>query len=95
MTIRGNPISFSTRKKRIMKEQESKIDEQIKELQKKISENLSSVEEIVIKELVTKQNELEYIRKQKIEGVMLRSRSRYYDLGEKPTSYLEKRIFFK
>lgn len=27
------------------------------------------------------------IRKNKIEGVMLRSKSRYYDLGEKPTSY--------
>ena len=36
------------------------------------------------------------IRKHKLEGVMLRSRCRYEDLGEKPTSYflnLEKRSF--
>ena len=38
--------------------------------------------------------ELEEIRRQKIEGVMLRSRARWVEYGEKPTSYfanLEKR----
>ena len=39
---------------------------------------------------------LNEIQKEKIEGVMLRSRSRYEDLGEKPTRYffnLEKRNY--
>ena len=43
-----------------------------------------------------KKDQLQEIRKHKLEGVMLRSLCRYEDLGEKPTSYflnLEKRIF--
>ena len=34
-----------------------------------------------------KQNELVNLRNEKIEGVMLRSKCRYMDLGEKPTNY--------
>ena len=37
--------------------------------------------------LVQKQNELVNLRNEKIEGVMLRSKCRYMDLGEKPTNY--------
>ena len=37
--------------------------------------------------LTEKKKELMSIRKNKIEGVMLRSRCRYQDLGEKPTNY--------
>ena len=43
-----------------------------------------------------KKEQLYEIRKHILEGVMLRSRCRYEDLGEKPTSYflnLEKRNF--
>ena len=41
-----------------------------------------------------KKNRLNEIRKHKIEGVMIRSRCRYEDLGEKPSSLnFEKRNF--
>ena len=43
-----------------------------------------------------KRNRLQEIRKNTIDGVMIRSRCRYEDLGEKPSSYffnLEKRNF--
>ena len=46
--------------------------------------------------LENKKNRLNEIRKHKIEGVMIRSRCRYEDLGEKPSSYFlnfEKRNF--
>ena len=43
------------------------------------------MEEILL--LEGKKNKLEEIRKIKIDGVMLRSRCRYEDLGEKPTKY--------
>ena len=43
------------------------------------------MEEILL--LEDKKNKLEEIRKIKIDGVMLRSRCRYEDLGEKPTKY--------
>ena len=42
------------------------------------------------------ENRLNEIRKHKIEGVMIRSRCRYEDLGEKPSNYFlnfEKRNF--
>ena len=37
--------------------------------------------------LVQKQNQLINVRNEKIEGVMLRSKCRYMDLGDKPTNY--------
>ena len=37
--------------------------------------------------LENKENRLSEIRKHKIEAVMIRSRCRYEDLGEKPSSY--------
>ena len=46
--------------------------------------------------LEDKRNQLEEIRQKKIEGVMLRSRCRYTDMGEKPSKYfltLENRNF--
>ena len=43
------------------------------------------MEEILL--LEDKKNQLEEIRKIKIDGVMLRSRCRYEDLGENPTKY--------
>ena len=51
-------------------------------------ENLNNLE--------NKKSSLNEIQKEKIEGVMLQSRSRYEDLGEKPTRYffnLEKRNY--
>ena len=49
-----------------------------------------------INNLENKKTTLSDIQKEKIEGMMLRSRSRYEDLGEKPTKYffnLEKRNY--
>ena len=52
--------------------------------------------EEIINNLENKKTTLSDIQKEKIEGMMLRSRSRYEDLGEKPTKYfvnLEKRNY--
>ena len=43
--------------------------------------------EETLNNLETKKTMLNNIQKEKIEGMMLRSRSRYEDLGEKPTRY--------
>ena len=40
-----------------------------------------------VAEFVQKQNQLIDVRNEKIEGVMLRSKRRYMDPGEKPTDY--------
>ena len=50
-----------------------------------INNDFSNADEDKIVNLARKKETLIEIRKEKIEGVMLRSRSRYQDLGEKPS----------
>ena len=61
-----------------------------------INDNLDSANEHEFNLLEEKKTRLEEIRQKKLEGVMLRSRCRYTDMGEKPTNYflnLESRNF--
>ena len=61
-----------------------------------INDNLDSANEHELNLLKEKKTRLEEIRQKKLEGVMLRSRCRYTDMGEKPTNYflnLESRNF--
>lgn len=46
-----------------------------------------NINEETIESLTEKKNTLAELRQNKIDGVMLRSRCRYEDLGEKPTGY--------
>ena len=96
MTIRGNTIKYCSIKKKVKLEDENKILQEIKELEDELNNDFSNAEENKILELSQKKQSLIDIRKEKIEGVMLRSRSRYQDLGEKPSKYffnLENRNF--
>ena len=90
MTIRGNTIKYSSIKKRKKLEKENKLEQEINELEEIINNDFSNADEDKIVNLARKKETLIEIRKEKIEGVMLRSRSRYQDLGEKPSKY-----FFK
>ena len=88
MTIRGETIKYSSVKKRKKLEEENKLEQEIKELEAEINNDFSSIDENKITHFARKKKEtLIEIRKEKIEGVMLRSRSRYQDLGEKPSKY--------
>ena len=96
MTIRGNTIKYCSIKKKVKLEDENKLLQEIKELEDELNNDFSNAEENKILELSQKKQSLIDIRKEKIEGVMLRSRSRYQDLGEKPSKYffnLENRNF--
>ena len=96
LAIRGETIKYSSRKKRENTKQEKELEEDILQLERNISENLQTVSEEDLNLLENKKNRLNEIRKHKIEGVMIRSRCRYEDLGEKPSSYFlnfEKRNF--
>ena len=59
------------------------MDEDIKRLENEICLNSINVNNQTVVNLVQKQNELVNLRNEKIEGVMLRSKCRYMDLGEK------------
>ena len=96
MTIRGNTIKYSSIKKRKKLEDEHKLEQEIKQLEDEINNDFSNIDDEKILNLSQKKTILSDIRKEKIEGVMLRSRSRYQDLGEKPSKYffnLENRNF--
>ena len=88
-------LNTALEKKRNTK-QEKELEEDISQLERYISENLQTVSEEDLNLLENKKNRLNEIRKHKIEEVMIRSRCRYEDLGEKPSSYFlnfEKRNF--
>ena len=85
--IRGETIKYSSYKKKQITEQEVTLEREIKQLEEQVQNNLNdiSMDEILL--LNDKKEKLEEIRKIKMDGVMLRSRCRYEDLGEKPTKY--------
>ena len=96
IAIWGETIKYSSRKKRESLKQENQLEEDIKKIEHDISENLENTTPEIFITLNEKKNQLHEIRNHKLEGVMLRSRCRYEDLGEKPTAYflnLEKRNF--
>ena len=85
--IRGETIKYSSFKKKQKNEQEINLDREIKELEERVQNNLNSISMEDITLLNNKKEKMEEIRKTNLEGVMLRSRCRYEDLGEKPTKY--------
>ena len=87
MIIRGNTIKFSSIKKKENIREEQNLEHEIKEIENEINTNFLNIEDEKLNILVQKKERLVEIRKAKIEGVMLRSRVRYEDLGEKPTKY--------
>ena len=87
MIIRGNTIQFSSFSKRKNTEKENKLEADIKKLEEEIKSNINNINDEKLDTLVQKKNEFIELRNKRIEGVMLRSRSRYEDLGEKPSNY--------
>ena len=92
----GSTIKHSSQRKKQRQEEEAKLEQDIKLIEDEVNANFLNMSENVLDELENKKSLLNEIQKEKIEGVMLRSRTRYEDLGEKPTRYffnLEKRNF--
>ena len=93
--IRGETIKYSSFKKKKQAEEEKQLEKEIENIEAKIKNNLNEITEKnnILEE---KKNALSELRKVKTEGVMLRSRCRYEELGEKPSGYflnLENRNF--
>ena len=91
MEIRGKTISYSSHKKKADREKENTLNENLTAIEKNnpiSEEDAAKIEEI--------KNELEQLRKKKIEGLLVRSRANWINEGEKPTHYfcnLENRHF--
>ena len=94
--IRGSTIKYSSFKKKQQQQDELKLEQEIKIMETEVNANFINMSDETLNNLEAKKAKLNDIQKEKIEGMMLRSRSRYEDLGEKPTRYffnLEKRNY--
>ena len=94
MEIRGETIRFTKERNKNNKQRENNLEKDIQSLEKELSEFKDIDSRNLLDSIDRNKRELEEIRRQKIEGVMLRSRARWVEYGEKPTSYfanLEKR----
>ena len=87
MMIRGNSIKYSSFRKRKKNEEENNLEKEIKKIENKIIANLDDISEEQFQHLDQKKFRLNEIRNEKLEGVLLRSRTRYEDLGEKTKNY--------
>ena len=91
MEIRGKTISYSSYKKKKDTELEKQLMDEIETL-----ENKNEINDTNIVELEHKKRELEQIRNNKIQGMIVRSKLQWIEKGEKPSKYfcsLEKRNF--
>lgn len=78
MEIRGKTISYSTFKKKNASKRESQLEKEILILEQNLGEQS-------LPDIISKQNELENIRKERLKGQCLRSRSKWIEKGEKPS----------
>ena len=91
MEIRSTVFSYSITKSKTNKANEKRLEESIEKL-----ESNQNKTDVIIQELEEAKNELQNIRKEKIEGIILRSKARWASQGEKVTKYfcnLEKRHY--
>jgi exonuclease III len=84
--LRGRIISYASRKKRKTNELEKSLEQQILELDEQMKSNPNTVR-ANLDTLEQLNLELEDIRNNTIQGTMIRSRARWHELGEKPSSY--------
>ena len=93
--IRGETIKYSSRKKKLKQKEGKILENEISKLENSFSANLrnANIEEVNL--LEEKRIRLQEMIAKTIDGVIIRSRCRYEDLGKKPSSYflgLERRI---
>ena len=79
MEIRGKTISYSAYKKKQKIERENMLIKSIQNLENSPEPDLVLIE--------SKKEELENLRKEKLNGIIVRSRVRWAEEGEKPTEY--------
>jgi hypothetical protein len=90
LEIRGKTISYSSFKKKENNRKEKELIVEIENLERQHT----NLDDHTMETIANKKNELEVLRSKKIDGAMLRSRVKWLDAGEKPSSFflnLEKR----
>ena len=96
MKVREESIKFGAHKKKKIEEKQEEIEQSIAFLEKNLARVFTddAVKQKMWSELETKKRELETIIERQIKGAILRTKSRWYNEGERSTKYffnLEKR----
>ena len=96
MSIRGRTIAYSSRKNKNTNVAEKKLESKIKTLEDNIFTDI--IDSQILDELHVEESkeQLKQIRNQRMKGVMIRAKAKYYEEGEKPTKYflnLEKKNY--
>lgn len=93
MEIRGETIKYASEKNKRNKCRQNSLEKDIQNLEKELAR---SNDRDILENIETKKLELEEMRRVKMEGVMMRSKARWVEHGEKPSKYfvnLEKRNY--
>ncbi len=96
LAIRGKTISYASYKKKLKVNREKALEQKILDFENNIMNNPIDVEQL--DELQETKRELQKMRETYLQGVMIRSRARYYEEGEKPSKFflsLEKKKFIQ
>ena len=80
MEIRGKTIAYSSYKKREIRKLEKTLNDEIAEIEQNIDDSN-------VHTLDNKKRELENIRRAKVDGMIVRSKAKYIEEGEKNTKY--------
>ena len=102
LKIRGHTIAYSTKKAKDKRDHESELEKEITKLENTLTDAYITNDKDVIKdietELLNKKSELGVHREASVKAYILRSKTQYYEEGEKATKYfcnLEKRNSIK
>lgn len=87
MNIRCKTISFSSWKKKQAVQQETILEEKIKEIEDSLHSDLIVTEQNKLDTLSSYKKELEVLREAKAKGSLIRAKVRWLDAGEKPSKY--------
>ena len=93
LNIRTETITYSINKKKQMQLEERRILQEIGRLEVRCSEQPGNS---IVEQLAMKHKELEEVRKPLVDGLIVRSRAKWYELAEKSSQYflnLEKRNY--
>ena len=85
VTLRGEIIRYASRKNRERKRNRDTLELEINNLDNKINTGNGNLQEYT--QLINLSNNLIEIRKQELEGALIRSRASWLDYGEKPSKY--------
>lgn len=87
MKLRGKTISYSSFLKKDKDKQLKILVEKISVLEDSIRDDFQNINETILSDLSTNKRKLEQIHEEEARGIQIRNRIKWYEEGEKPTSY--------